>query len=196
MSIRMHIRYISGSPRSGGNTDYLLNALRGELDGTLIRLSDYRVEHCRSCWKCRDGEGCGIRDDMTTRLIPMLLKSDALILGSPVFFNNVTADAKAFMDRTWCLRGQLRNNLGAAVVVGRRYGAEAAVAAINGFFLKHDMLVANRGITGAAFEKGEIRHDAEALRSVHTLATRTRELLSIVNSNSSATNMSDPDSHE
>ena len=51
------------------------------------------------------------------------------------------------------------------------------VADTNSCFLKHDMLVANRGVTGLAFEKGEIRHDAEALRSVHTLVTRIHELL-------------------
>jgi len=188
----MRILYISGSPRSGGNTDHLLNALRAELDGELIRLSDYHIEHCSSCWKCRESGCCTIADDMTVQRIPLLLASDALVLGSPVFFNNVTADVKAFMDRTWCLRGQLRNKIGGAVVVGRRYGAEAALAAMNGFFLKHDMLVANRGITGMAFEKGAIRHDAEALHSVHMLAIRIQEVLSIVGGSSHATRVSEP----
>jgi multimeric flavodoxin WrbA len=87
---------------------------------------------------------------------------------------------KAFMDRTWCLRGTLRNKIGGAVVVGRRYGLETAVTAVNGFLLKHDMIVANRGVTGLAFEKGEVADDAEAIRSVKNLAQRIKELKSSV----------------
>ncbi len=35
-------------------------------------------------------------------------------------------------------------------MVGRRYGAESAVTASNAFFLKHEMLPANRGVSGIA----------------------------------------------
>lgn len=51
----------------------------------------------------------------------MLLESDAIVLGSPVYFNNVSAQMKAFMDRTWCMRGRLKNKIGGALVVGKRY---------------------------------------------------------------------------
>ena len=169
---------ISGSPRVNGNTEYLLNVLLSALPGQVIRLIDYRIEHCKACWKCRDHGDCVIEDDMTKVVLPLLLESDALILGSPVFFNNVTADMKAFMDRTWCVRGSLRNKIGGAMVVGRQYGLEAAVAAINKFFLKHDMIVANRGVTGIAFEQGEVSGDAEAIRSIQTLAQRITDLKS------------------
>jgi len=182
----MRVVCISGSPRADGNTDHLLKALRAELDGEFIRLADHRIGHCKACWKCRELGQCAIDDDMTGRIFPLLLKSDAIVLGSPIFFNNVSADMKAFMDRTWCLRGELRNKIGGAIVVGRRYGAEGAITAINSFFLKHDMIVANRGITGLAFEKGEIAHDAEAIRSALRLAERINELLSIPRSKDKA----------
>jgi multimeric flavodoxin WrbA len=176
----MRVLCISGSPRVDGNTDYLLNELLATVDGQFIRLADYRIVHCTACWKCLETGRCVIADDMTEIIIPLLLESDAIILGSPVFFNNVTADMKAFMDRTWCLRGTLRNKIGGAVVVGRRYGLETAVTAVNGFLLKHDMIVANRGVTGLAFEKGEVADDAEAIRSVKNLAQRIKELKSSV----------------
>ena len=41
--------------------------------------------------------------------IPMLLQSDAIVLGSPVYFGNVSAQHKAFIDRTWSIRGGLEN---------------------------------------------------------------------------------------
>ena len=63
---------------------------------------------------------------------------------------------KAFMDRTWCIKGKLRNKIGGAIVVGRRYGIESAITAINAFFLKHEMTPANRGVCGIAFEEGEL----------------------------------------
>ena len=173
----MRVLCISGSPRAGGNTDHLLEALLSELAGELIRLPDFRIAHCRACWGCRELGRCTISDDMTEKITPLLLESDAIVLGSPVFFNNVTADMKAFMDRTWSLRGKLRDKIGGAVVVGRRYGAENAITAMNGFFLKHDMIVANRGVTGLAFEKGGIAHDAEALGALQDLGRRINELL-------------------
>jgi multimeric flavodoxin WrbA len=176
----MQVLCISGSPRKDGNTEWLLKTFLSEMDGRLIRLTDYSIAHCDACWGCLKRGRCRIQDDMTTSVIPLLLDCDAVVLGSPIFFNNVSADMKAFMDRTWCIRGQLRNKIGGAIVVGRRYGAEAAVSAINSFFLKHDMIVADRGVTGLAFEKGDIAHDAEATCSILRLAERIKEMLSVL----------------
>ena len=126
----MHTLYISGSPRRDGNTDFLLNITCEKTGGEFIRLSDHHIEPCTACWACRKSKQCTVDDDMTDILIPRLLASDAIVLGTPVFFNNVSAQLKAFIDRTWCIRGLLRNKIGGAIVVGRRYGAEAAIAAI------------------------------------------------------------------
>jgi len=179
----MRVLCVSGSPRREGNTDYLLKMLVGELGGEIIRLADCHFAHCTACWNCRETGRCVFNDDMTAKVVPRLLASDAVVLGSPIFFNNVTADMKAFMDRTWCLRGKLRNKIGGGIVVGRRYGAESVISAINSFFLKHDMIVANRGVTGLAFVKGEIAHDAEAISATQNLARRIEELVSLTGGN-------------
>ena len=172
----MNILYISGSPRKSSNTDYLLEYLRHQAQGELVKLVEYTIAPCQACWACLKTDTCVLEDDMETILVPKLLAADALVVGSPVYFNNVTAQLKAFIDRTWALRGALTNKIGAAVVVGRKYGAESAITAINAFFLKHEMLIANRGISGLAFRSGEIRHDAEALESATKLAGRLLEL--------------------
>jgi multimeric flavodoxin WrbA len=117
-----------------------------------------------------------IDDDMETVVIPKLLNADAVVVGTPVYFNNVTAQLKAFIDRTWSIRGKLINKVGAAVVVGRRYGAEGAIAAINAFFLKHRMIIANRGISGVAFESGEIGRDLESMQAAKELGGRILDL--------------------
>ncbi|MGB9809733.1 MAG: flavodoxin family protein, partial [Caldanaerobacter sp.] len=117
-----------------------------------------------------------IEDEMTEKLIPMLLKSDAIVIGSPVFFNNISAQLKAFIDRTWCIKGQLRNKIGGAIVVGRKYGEESAITAINAFFLKHDMIPANRGVCGIAYREREILNDTEAIEATKRLGKRILEL--------------------
>ena len=172
----MNILFISGSPRKKSNTDYLLDHMLNLTDGEFIKLADYAIEPCSSCWACLKGDSCVIKDDMQTIIVPKILKANALVIGSPVYFNNVTAQLKSFMDRTWSLRGKLRNKIGAAVVVGRRYGAETAISAINSFFLKHEMIVANRGISGIAFKQEEIKDDLESLEAATKLVTRLLEL--------------------
>jgi multimeric flavodoxin WrbA len=172
--------YISGSPRKDSNTDYLLETARALTGGEFIKLADYDLEPCRSCWACNKSGLCAIEDDMSEIITPMVRDSDALVLGTPVYFNNVSAQLKTFIDRTWPLRGELANKIGGAVVVGRKYGLEGAVTAINAFFLKHMMLPANRGVCGIAFRQKEITQDEEAIEAARGLAERILELGRII----------------
>jgi len=176
----MDCLYISGSPRKDSNTEYLLNIVRDQTGGKIIKLSDFTFQPCQSCWSCRGKDRCVIADDMTEIVFPRVLDSEAVIIGSPVYFNNVSASLKAFIDRTWAIKGQLRNKIGGAVVVGRKYGAESAITAINAFFLKHEMVPANRGVHGIAFEKGEIAQDEEALEASKMLGKRIKELTKLL----------------
>ncbi|MHA1381767.1 MAG: flavodoxin family protein [Candidatus Helarchaeota archaeon] len=177
----MKILHISGSPRKNSNTDYLLKSMIPYTKGEFIKLSNYNILPCKACWACQKSGKCIIDDEMSDILIPKLIYSDAIILGSPVFFNNVSAQLKAFIDRTWAIRGKLRNKIAGAVVVGRKYGLENAVTAINAFFLKHEMILANRGVCGIAFKEKEIMNDSEAINSAKKLAERIFELLNILN---------------
>ena len=172
----MKALYISGSPRKTSNTDYLLKAMLAITGGQFVKLTNYRIEPCKSCWACQKLGSCTIDDDMNNVLMPMLFDIDAIVLGSPVYFNNVSAQLKAFMDRTWCIRGKLKNKIGGAVVVGRKYGAESAITAISAFFLKHEMISANRGVCGVAFNPEEIIQDLEAVEAANRLARRIIEL--------------------
>ena len=174
------IIYISGSPRSKSNTDYLLNLAMSKTGGQLIKLSKYKIIPCTSCRCCLENGICILKDDMSGEIIPLLLESDAIIIGTPVYFNNVSAQVKAFMDRTWPLRGKLKNKIGGAIVVGRRYGLESAISAINAFFLKHEIIPANRGVCGIAYESGEISKDQEAINATLKLADRILELLNLM----------------
>lgn len=144
--------------------------------GQFVKLADYQIEPCQSCWACQRLGECAVEDDMRRVLVPMLFAVDAIVLGSPVYFNNVSAQLKAFMDRSWSIRGRLRNKIGGALVVGRRYGAESAITAIHAFFLKHEMIPANRGVSGIAFDRGDVEQDSEAMEAAKRLAERILEL--------------------
>lgn len=171
-----------GSPRVGGNTETLVRHIarlfedRG-FDVTVINLCSLDIKFCRSCRRCIETGYCSLEDDLSRTVFPKLLSSKALVLASPVYFNNVSSCVKVFMDRTWSLRGRLKNVVGGAVVVGRGYGAELAIAAIHSFMLKHDMILCFRGVTGFAYERGEILGDKEAFKNANKLVDRMSEVL-------------------
>lgn len=98
---------IGASPRRGGNTDILLEAvLAGARDEghatTTVHLRDILYKPCIGCERCRRDKACtGLTDGMTT-LYPLIDASRGLVLISPAHNYNVTAWMKAFIDRLYC----------------------------------------------------------------------------------------------
>jgi multimeric flavodoxin WrbA len=94
---------VVGSPRAGGNTSLLVDAALAEVArrGGRIRkilLGDNVVGPCLGHEDCGSFEVCPQRDD-TAAVLDLVYQADALILASPVYYENVTAQMKAFMDR-------------------------------------------------------------------------------------------------
>ncbi len=168
---------ICGSPRPNGNTEILLDIALDEFDRSSfktkkLRLSEHVMKPCSACGHClRYGE-CRIEDDVTDVIVPELVSSDVIIMASPVYFNNVSAQAKTLMDRTWCIRGRLRDKIGGGIVVGRGYGLESALTAIHAFMIKHEMVLGHRGVCGTAYKKGDITGDERAVSDAKGLARR------------------------
>ena len=73
----------------------------------LIDLSQIQLEFCRACEACHQKPGCVLKDE-GPRILDQMLAADGLILASPVYLNQVTAQMKALLDRTshfvHCLR--------------------------------------------------------------------------------------------
>ena len=172
---------VCGSPRRGGNTETLLDVTLNELKGLGVKaekifLNAYDVRPCTGCRYCVEEGRCCMDDDMTNVLIPKLLSADIIVIASPVYFNNVSSYVKTFMDRTWCIRGKLRNKVGSGIVVGRGYGLEFALTAIHSFMLKHEVVLGYRGVAGVGFEAGEVLKDKRAIEDARRLAKRLYEL--------------------
>jgi multimeric flavodoxin WrbA len=103
----MKVMGLNGSPRKNWNTWTLVNeTLKGAkskgADIELINLYDLSYKGCISCFACkRKGvilEQCAVKD----ALLPVLEKirrSDAIILGSPIYFGCVTSQMRSLMER-------------------------------------------------------------------------------------------------
>ncbi len=176
---------ILGSCRAKSNTEIILDYILDQFsryghECEKIRLRDYKIELCTGCKACKKLGICCINDDMTKYIIPKLLESHVIILASPVFFDNVTSLTKLFMDRTWCIKGKLKNKILGSIVVGRGYGLDFALVAIHNWGIKHQMIVADRGVIGKAFESGEILQDKKAFHDADKHVKRILELVDLI----------------
>jgi len=105
MSNRGKVVAVNGSPHEGfGNTSQLIAMLRESLEGEgldleEIFLSRHYIEYCTGCAVCLEKGACWIRDDHKA-VVQQLLEADAVILASPVYFRQVTAQMKTFLDRS------------------------------------------------------------------------------------------------
>ncbi len=104
----MKVMAINGSPRKSWNTATLLKkALKGAAsqgaETELIHLYDLKFTGCTSCFACKIKGGksygrCAVKDGLS----PVLKKveaADALILGSPIYFGNVSGEMRSFLER-------------------------------------------------------------------------------------------------
>ncbi len=103
-----NIVLLSGSPRKGGNTDKLAAAFAQGAESvgksvTLFRVADMKIGGCMGCNHCMiEGNECVQNDDMT-RILDALMKADALVLATPVYFFGATAQLKLAIDRVYSL---------------------------------------------------------------------------------------------
>jgi multimeric flavodoxin WrbA len=158
----MRVLGIVCSPRQGGNTEILvreaLEAVReagGETE--LILVAEKNIAPCDGCGACDEDGICRIEDDMQT-VYQQLELADGVIFGTPVYFLNVSAQAKAVMDRTYALLRirKLRGKVAAAIVAARRVGAGQVLGLLYPYFTAQRMIVAGGGI-GYGIGKGEVR---------------------------------------
>jgi len=159
---------ISCSPRKNGNSDILVQAAleKAKEEGAeveFISLAGETIKPCDACYVCRTKGECHIQDDMTP-LYDKMAQADGLIFGSPVYFWNVSAQAKALIDRTFAYSPQrnLKNKPVGAVVSQGRDGSSGALQAFYSFFTGHRMLIVGNAI-GFGNEKGIVKNDAAAI---------------------------------
>ncbi|MGA2463346.1 MAG: flavodoxin family protein [Thermodesulfobacteriota bacterium] len=183
----MKVVAFNGSPRKDGNTAILINHLFRELEKEgieteLVQLSGKEIRGCIACYKCVENKDqrCSVKNDVANECIEKMIGADGIILGSPTYFTDVTAEMKALIDRAGFVSiangGMFKNKVGAAVVAVRRAGASHTLDTINHFFLGNQMIIPGQSLA-VGREKGEVEKDKEGMQAVKTLGKRTAWLL-------------------
>lgn len=97
---------IIGSRRKNGNTAVLVQSAlkslaKAGVSTREIFLEDYDINGCLACEGCRENNVCVQKDGMQ-KLYPLLLEYDAIVIGSPTHFYNISASVNAFFERCYC----------------------------------------------------------------------------------------------
>lgn len=186
----MKVLGFNGSARKDGNTAILIKYVFEELEKAgieteLVQLAGKDIHGCRACFKCfnsRDNR-CAVNNDILNDCIEKIVGADGIILGSPTYFTDVSAEMKALIDRAGLVAKAnadlFRRKVGAAVVAVRRAGSTHVFDTINHFFLISQMIVPgsiywNMGI---GLEKGDVNKDEEGIQTMRVLGENMAWLL-------------------
>ena len=158
----MKIIGISASARKNKSTHFLLEQCLNELkvateasgkkiEVELIDLAPLKFNGCIACDTCKKGVMCSQQDDYQ-QLIPKLADPEVvgIIVATPVYMGCMSAQAKAFIDRTVMFRRNgfmFKNKLGGVIAVGgsRNGGQELTIQAVHAGMMIHDMIIIGDG---------------------------------------------------
>ncbi|MHB1419003.1 MAG: flavodoxin family protein [Bacillota bacterium] len=147
----MKILGINGSHRPGRNTFAMLRVVLDEAEKLgasteLMELKNIHIDPCQACNKCISRNECSMTQDDLPTIADKLLQADGIVIGSPVYFMNITSLLMKFMERTrWMhmTKSMLKGKVGGTVVNAglRNGGQELAMQVVERFFLSHEMQV-------------------------------------------------------
>lgn len=189
----MNVIGINSSARKDGNTAILLNKVLEELnkegiETELIQLAGQVIEPCKACWACGGKANCVHQKDCFGEVFEKMKNADGILLGSPVYSANVSANMQALLERAAVVGdmnpGLFTHKVGAAVAAARRGGALQAVDAMNHFFLNHEMFVAGSTYWNMAYGQmpGDVLKDQEGLETMKNLGQNMVYLLKALES--------------
>ncbi|MDR0839167.1 MAG: flavodoxin family protein [Oscillospiraceae bacterium] len=121
---------ILGSPKANGNTAAILNEAVAVLENSgvdtrLVRLGEAKIGFCVGCKTCEQTGKCVRNDDMN-QIIRDIYEADIVILASPSYWGDVTAQMKQFIDRCTPYGN---TNVNRAPIPAGKLGAAIAVRA-------------------------------------------------------------------
>ena len=120
----MKVLAINSSARKDGNTAILINTVLEELNKAgieteMIQLAGNVIEPCKSCWACVGQGNCVHRKDSFREVFEKMKEADGILLGSPVYSANVSANMQALLERAAVVAdmnpGLFTHKVGAAV---------------------------------------------------------------------------------
>ena len=189
----MKVLAINSSARKDGNTAILINTVLEELNKAgieteMIQLAGNVIEPCKACWACGGQGNCVHRKDSFREVFEKMKEADGILLGSPVYSANVSANMQALLERAAVVAdmnpGLFTHKGGAAVAAVRRGGAMQAVDTMNHFFLNHEMIVVGSTYWNMGYGQmpGDVQKDEEGLANMRNLGQYMSYLLNTLKS--------------
>lgn len=188
--VNMKVLAINSSARKDGNTAILINTVFEELNQAgieteMVQLSGKIMEPCKACWACGGRKNCVHNKDQFQEIFEKMKEADGILLGSPVYTANISANMQAFLERASVVTDMNRDadlfthKIGAAVTAARRGGAVNALDAMNHFFLLQNMFVVGSSYWPLAYGQmsGDVREDVEGLDTMRNLGRNMAYLL-------------------
>lgn len=188
----MKVCGIVGSPCKNRNVDLLVSeVLKGAAskgaETCKLCLNDMTIQPCQSCGVDPSPEHCLFKDDME-QIYDALENSDAIVLGSPVYFDTVSAQVKLMIDRSNCLMPYIKKADGAfgfersvkrpkkgvfVVVSGKEQELGAILATVKGFFNWANIeLVETFSYAHDDNELGSIKKDKKKMKQAFDIGAR------------------------
>ncbi len=136
----MKIVAIVGSPRLKGNTNYLVDGALEEvnrmgIETEKIVIGKYDVRPCLGHDNCALLDSCLQKDD-TPWILDRFRNADGVILATPVYYYNVSAQMKAFIDRNYFIykhEQKYRARAVGLIVVAEQEGIEDTLHTLRQF---------------------------------------------------------------
>jgi len=183
----------NGSPRKNGNTYEMLKTVsdvlnENNIETEIVQIGGKPANGCKACGACykSDDKKCIQKDEMNDYFAKMV-EADAIIIGSPTYYADLTPETKALIDRCGFLHGAnggaLKRKLGAAVVAVRRAGSIHVFDSINHFYLINQMIIPGSSYWNMSLARdlGEYQKDEEGIRTMKNLGINISWLLNKIN---------------
>jgi multimeric flavodoxin WrbA len=177
---------ILGSPRKKGNSSALAarisrGAKSAGAEVETVFLHGLKISPCRGCDTCQknDSKGCAIKDNMQD-IYPKLVKADAWVIASPVYWFTMSAQTKTFMDRCYALTAYAENPFaGKRIAIAMSYGDVDPVKSgcVNALRTFQDAFRYTGSkiigmVYGSATKAGEIQNNEALMREAEDLGKR------------------------
>ena len=103
----MKIIALQGSPRVGGNCDVLMDEMIKGAEENGHEVVKYYLEKqdiaaCKACMYCAEHGEC-VRGDDGNKIIDELVAADGVIFATPIYYGQMTAQAKTIIDRFYAI---------------------------------------------------------------------------------------------
>jgi multimeric flavodoxin WrbA len=187
----MKVLLINGSPRQNGNTAIALAEVAKQLtqegiESEIVWIGNKPIRGCIACGQCKiKGIGrCVFDDDICNKISEKFEGSNALIVGSPVYYGQPNGALLSIIQRAFYSNGaNISGKPAASIAVCRRGGATAVFESLNMPFQMMNMPIVTSQYWNIVYGRteGEAAMDTEGLQTMRTLARNMAWMLKSTN---------------